>query len=379
LSDTLVLDIVDRIYAASLNRFEWPDTLERIADLIGARTALLMAPAHDDRGWRIVTASRLAGELVDAYNSQWGRDDPFLGAAATAGADALTVQPLSANAARSTAFGRFFCEPAGFEEGLVALSPAKDHAALQFWRAGPEPFGPPEVSRIRTLWPHVSRALSIQAACWPQRTDVRPAAWAESVLDFWHVAVIGFTASGRQVYANRAARRLASRNDGLAFAVDGPVASSVAQTRQLRDAIHQLAQGAHSGPTWLRLRRPSGAASYELGLIRLAPFDREGTAVAMLAAAPDEPIVCDRTALHCLHGLTNLESSIAQGIVNAIPIADIGETLDLSVQTTRWYVQQVREKIDAASQRHLLSRLVRGLTVIEWPVIPTEDSDKPQN
>ena len=378
MNDTAVLDVIDRIYAASLDRFEWPDALGRACDLVGAGTGLLLTPARDEHGWRIAAASRLADEFVHAYNSQWCRVDPFLAPPSRLPGSTVTIRQIEASAAASTPFGQFFCEPAGLRTGLFAASRENGGSVLLFWRAAPEAFTPADVERLRTLWPHVSRALNIQAASSPNGAGMVPAVWSESLLDLWHVAVVGFSRAGRHVYTNHAARGLAAKNDGLTFAVDGPVASSTGQTRQLRDLIRQLANGTRRGPEWLRLARPSGAAAYEVALVASPDGRQDGPAVAMFAAAPDEPVVCCRDALQRLHGLTVLEADVAECVVKSMPIPELAQTLDLSLQTARWYVQQVREKLDAASQGHVIRTLLRGLAAVEWPAIP-EDSDRRPN
>ena len=366
MKDGAVLDVVDGIYATSLNRFAWPEALRRVAELVGAATTMLLTPARVAPGWRIAAASGLPDELVHAYNSRWGDVDPFLAETAGAPSADLTVRHLRGDAASLTPFGQFFCNPAGFQAGLLARSRESGGSALMVWRPTRNAFESAEVEMLRALWPHVSRALAIQAASGHHGGDAIPPTWAESFLDLWHIALVGFSNAGRQVYANRAARQLASRNDGLSFAVDGPVASSVAQTRLLRELIHQLSAGGLQGPQWLRLKRTSGARSYEVALIRTPAAGRDGPVVAMLASAPDLPVACHPGALHHLHGLTELEASIAGCLVEAMPIADMAPALDLSLHTTRWYVQQVREKLDAASQGHAIRSLLRGLASVDW-------------
>jgi DNA-binding CsgD family transcriptional regulator len=82
----------------------------------------------------------------------------------------------------------------------------------------------------------------------------------------------------------------------------------------------------------------------------------------MFVAAPDTPIVLDPMALRRLHGLTDLEVRIAECVVRGLRVQDMASSLNLTPQTTRWYVQQVRQKLEATSQSEIVRILVRGVT-----------------
>jgi hypothetical protein len=49
-----------------------------------------------------------------------------------------------------------------------------------------------------------------------------------------------------------------------------------------------------------------------------------------------------------------------------MPLPDIASMLGLSPQTTRWYVQQVREKLGATSQSQVIRVLLGGLAAMRW-------------
>jgi DNA-binding CsgD family transcriptional regulator len=199
----------------------------------------------------------------------------------------------------------------------------------------------------------------------------------ESLLDLWHIGVVAFSESGGQVYANRTARQLASACDGLSFTVEGPVAATATQTRTLRKLVRQLADNEpRRGPEWLRLSRPSGAAPYEVILCRAAVSPVAGAAVMMFVAAPEDSIACDRVALRRLYRLTDLEASVAECVGKGMPMSAIAAALNLSLQTTRWYVRQVREKMGAQSQGHLIRIMLRGLAVMDWASLHHKSADR---
>ena len=203
-----------------------------------------------------------------------------------------------------------------------------------------------------------------------ESTQTTSISWAHEVLDAWHVGVVVFSATGHQLYASRAARALAASGDGFSLASDGPVAATVRQTRALRELISKFGDGTNSGIEWLRLSRPSGGRPYEVALCRLSGVNPADPRVAMFVAAPDAQFGVNASALRKLHGLTDLESQVAQCLMRGLAIRKISSELGLTLQTTRWYVQQLREKVDAASQSDLLRFMIRGITGVEVPCQP---------
>jgi DNA-binding CsgD family transcriptional regulator len=208
--------------------------------------------------------------------------------------------------------------------------------------------------------------MTIRSSTW-RAADDQAGAWMVSVIESWHIGLVALSGSGRQAYTNRAARYLAASADGFALTNDGPLAANRAATRELRDLVRELNGGRRPGPEYLRLDRPSGAPSYEVMLHRVAGAGQDGPRVVMLIGAPDAPVVCDEKALRRLHRLTKREASVAECLARAMPMQEIAATLHLSRQTARWYVQQVREKMDAASQGEVIRVLLRGLATVQWP------------
>ncbi len=225
-------------------------------------------------------------------------------------------------------------------------------------------FGEEEERTLRRLWPHIVRARMLQAAS-DEADSARSVSCAVDILDCWHVAVFVFSAAGRQLFANRAARRLSALADGLSMAPDGPLASTSRETRALRETMRAVVQRTSAGSAALRLGRPSGARPYEVALHRIASAPAHDSLVVMFVAAPDSSIRIDAGVLRTLHGLTELESEVANCLVYGMHVREMAPALGLSLQTARWYVQQVRQKLDATSQNDVVRFLIRGITGID--------------
>jgi DNA-binding CsgD family transcriptional regulator len=316
-------------------------------------------PEATGPAWHILAASGLPEPLIDAYNTHWNSHDPFVAAGRRDAGGGVIVRTIHVDE-HAGPFTNFFCEPAGCRSGLLAVDEDGTGLAVAFWRPGARRFGEREEQFLGTLWPHLLRARRLQEAQWEAAAAGSGSA-AEAVLDLWPIGVIGFSSDGRQVSANQAALGLAAAGDGLMLAVDGPVAAVPRETRALREAIRHAGDAAGAVPEWLRLSRPSGARPYEVAVCRVEHGSGEAMAM-MFVAAPDTPIVLDPIALRRLHGLTDLEVRIAECVVRGLHVQDMASSLNLTPQTTRWYVQQVRQKLEATSQSEIVRILVRGVT-----------------
>ena len=410
MEDAPLFDAIDAVYAAALDRFRWPESLRAVATPLGASVAMLLAPVRlaapaqgrpfdsaqggpfdsaqgrpfdsaqgrpldaaqgrpldaaqgrpetTGHAWHIFAASGLSEPLIDAYNTHWNSHDPFVAAGRRDAGAGFIVRTVHVDE-HAGPFTNFFCEPAGCRSGLLALGGDGNGLAVAFWRPGDRRFGEREEEFLRTLWPHLVRARRIQETQW-EVSAARSGSSAEAVLDLWPIGVIGFSSEGRQVYANQAALGIAAAGDGLVLAVDGPVAAVPRETKALRETIRHVAEAPGAAPEWLRLSRPSGARPYEVAVCRVEHGGGEALAM-MFVAAPDTPIVLDPIALRRLHGLTDLEVRIAECVVRGLHVQDMASSLNLTPQTTRWYVQQVRQKLEATSQSEIVRVLVRGVT-----------------
>ena len=184
----------------------------------------------------------------------------------------------------------------------------------------------------------------------------------EAILDQWHIGVVVFAPDGRQLLTNAAAARIAAAQDGFSLGSRGPRAATALETRELREALRTLAEG-QEDRAWLRLRRPSGARSYELALQRVKSSDT--VAVIIFITESDASPAIDLPALRKLHRLTDLEARVAVCLGQGQQVRDIAPALGLSVETARWYVQQVRLKLDAATQADAVRLLIGSVTTLQ--------------
>jgi DNA-binding CsgD family transcriptional regulator len=349
MSDTALIDTIDKVYEAVVDRSQWPAFLRRATDLMAANTCIL--------------ASTGLSEDVVTLNSS--SPHPLWDQIADLG-EAHTIRRVDHLTHGDNPFAAIFPErtQAQYRSGLLAGTTTMGGMAALFLRRETRSFSEEEERTLRRLWPHIVRARTLQAAS-DDADLARSVSCAVDILDYWHVAAFVFSAAGRQVFTNRAAKRLTELADGLSLAPDGPLAATPRETRALRETMRAVAQRTSTGSAALRLARLSGARPYEVALYRIASALTPDSLVAMFVAAADSSIRIDPSVLRTLHGLTELESEVANCLVYGMHVREMAPALGLSLQTARWYVQQVRQKLDATSQNDVVRFLIRGVTGID--------------
>jgi DNA-binding CsgD family transcriptional regulator len=156
-----------------------------------------------------------------------------------------------------------------------------------------------------------------------------------------------------------------ARGDGLFVARDGVSAAATNETRQLRESIRLAADGSRTGPEWIKATRPSGRRAYELIVCPVPPLADSDLRVLVLVTDSDATMSLDPMALRTFHGLTDLESRVALCLVQGMHVRQLATALGLSHETARWYGQQVRQKLDAASHADVVRLLTRSVAALD--------------
>jgi DNA-binding CsgD family transcriptional regulator len=358
-----LVETLDAVYQAILNPAHWPSAVRQIAGVVEADSCVLLSRVSHRPWWTITAASGVPDAFVDNYNARRSPDDPLLAPCATANGDGPIVRRIDARTKIDGPLATLFGKAIPVRSGVLAGALAADGMAVVCARALTNHFGDAEERVLRALWPHLQRAQSIETALTVgQRTTDTG---LQSLLDVWRIGVIGLSANGFPVFTNDAARRIGVGGDGLFVARDGVSAATTNETRQLRESIRLAIDGSRTGPEWIKVTRPSGARAYEL-LVYPVPAPAESDLrVIVLVTDAEAAMSLDPMALRTLYGLTDLESRVAVCLVQGMNVRQLAATLGLSHETARWYGQQVRQKLDAASHADVVRLLTRSVAAID--------------
>ena len=218
---------------------------------------------------------------------------------------------------------------------------------------GRPPFDEADCAVLKRLMPHVMRMLELRHAFFDMGSALDLAGRA---LDPIVQAVMTFGRDGRVVHANRSARLLLARGDGLGLDRSGRlVALDRAANALLAEAFND---GGPSTPRILRITRPGGAAPY---LVRMWHRDEPGETATVLYLS--DPARRDRASPEDLSqtlGLTASGAKLLAALMAGDSLNDYARGAGLSLNTVKFHLKMIFEATGTHRQADLL-RLAAGV------------------
>ncbi|WP_157956434.1 helix-turn-helix transcriptional regulator [Dyella sp. C11] len=197
----------------------------------------------------------------------------------------------------------------------------------------------------------------------PALSDADASAVLPSLLDQLLIGVVLADAHGHPRYANRAARDLLARHDGLTNGAGGLLAETSTDTRRLRQALAltaALAESPHdSAPATRYLGMPRRLHHISPLLLRLSPSPGPPPGVAIFITAPEHLQPMPREALAVAFGLTPREAALAGLLADGHELRDCARLLDMGEGTARNHLKHVFAKTVRHSQATLVAALCR--------------------
>ena len=352
------------IYDAAFDEQLWVPVMNRMADAVGGgATALIRKNLATGQG------SGLFGRIEEAqfsdYFGRFARINPL--------ADAIAPLPAGAFLIDWQIIQKPRLMQSEYYNDFLLRRDIHGVLGLMVWRHGAEAaiinltrspskgeFQPEHAHLLAPLMPHLRRAVGLAERLPAWRSET---AGFDAALAAWRAAVLVLDGAGRMLYANAAAERILSAQDGLR-SVHGVVsATDPATSRQLGASIGRAA--AVDMPTGgsLAVPRLSGCRPYA---VQIAPCQPERTGlfpsparVVLTIVDLDAESGPDRETLRALFGLTMAQASVAVLLARGRDLRDIAVTLRISLYTVRRHLSDVMAKTDTNSQVALVSLLSR--------------------
>jgi DNA-binding CsgD family transcriptional regulator len=231
---------------------------------------------------------------------------------------------------------------------------------------GSSPFAEDALAALRSLQPHLDRAVQVRLRL---ETALSARRQALEALDAVEQAVLLVDGHAAVRHANRAAEALL-RSGGLKTIAGALSCDHPDDTRALRRLVGAASTGQDDadGGT-LAVRRRSGQCPLSVLVAPPRgdqPLRPEPLATAILLVTdPERAGPAAEGHLRALYGLTKAEARIVQALLDADRLADVAENLGITLSTVRTHLQRAFEKIDTRRQ----SELVRLLLAHRLPAV----------
>ncbi len=354
-------DAIDVIYSCVLDDGAFPDMLRLIAAEFGCHSAVLF---YRDRHRPSADVQVAYGPLDDPevqvrYLRDFASLDPAPAAMARIGlGDVASTDALfAATADRYRPFLDGFYHPLGLAGALGGpVVDRQGRIGLLAVHRGPArpPFDEADCAALKRLMPHVMRMLELRHSFFDMGSMLKLAGRA---LDPINQAVMTFGPDGRVVHANRSARLLLARGDGLGLDRSGRLAAAEKAAQAL--LAEAFAPGGPPMPRILRIARPDGAAPY---LVRMWRRDEPGGAATtvLYISDPARRDPASPTDLSRTLGLTASGAKLLAALMAGNSLADYASEAGLSPNTVKVHLKTLFE----ATGTHRQADLVRLATSV---------------
>jgi DNA-binding CsgD family transcriptional regulator len=377
---SVMLPVINRIYDAALDAKAWSDVVCRIASLHDTDKAVLFTPYQAPQQGGFVFSTGIAETMVQQRASKYARHDVWTQATLEKGylleGAVVTDEDLYPHEALlKTVFYLEFLSKQGIARvcsGVVfgANSSGVPTTGMSIFRGlADAPFGSHERQVHAILIPHISRALGIMFRLRDAELKV-----ASTLAGFDRLAsgLVLLGNQGNVIFANRAARRVLQREDGLrlrAAARDQTflAANAMDDQRALTAAIKQCTEPdgvvvPHFSNAQ-RINRPSGLSAYTLNLSALPAQNEFGTGADRPCAIgflndPDAPVGVDAEVLKRLYRLTVAECRLAARLCHGETLSVIARQLKVSESTVKTQLQGIFDKTQTRRQVQLVKLLI---------------------
>ena len=364
-----VLDLVGMIYDVALSADRWEPMLERMAELFGGTATVFFV------------RDRRAPDTV--FFRFWGLSDAFLSesvklfTAVDVGLDApLSLPPGSVTTdetfpppeqPRSEVLTDFLrrWDVERYVGGDVFRDARRFGVVSVLAPQRRAPFGATEIDLLKTLIPHLRRAVELRTHLDEQDAS---RSVAQGGIEGMLPGIVLLDASGHVLTANATARRIAESRDGLVLSRERLRAVSNTDDELLQKAIGEaIAISEHRdspGGAALTVRRPSGARPYAILVSPGAsaasqPAFGIASAVVLIGDADAGLAAAEEVAMQ-LYGLTPTEARLACSVASGESLESYASARGINVSTARWTMKQALAKTGARRQADLVRILLTG-------------------
>lgn len=373
------MNCITRIYDTVLDSDAWTGALERVAGFAGAKASYLFGIDFlDPSRFSIERKSRmLQAEDLETYHRDYARyeGDPWSEVrkypSGTFVTDELVWPDREAFRQRPDVVWLLERYNVYHRVGLkVSDGPAYQVGMAFNYEWGRRHSTPAEQADVAVLLPHLRQAIDINRTFFTLRTQLTGLARA---LDLLRFGVCILSETGHVAVANRSAREMLERKDGLQLMRDGTiVAGSSDASLAIRQAVRDVSLTARAEGTTAEAKfavdRGAGRLPY---LLEFAPLrdmageiDRNLCGAVLLIIDPDDTQGVSIEGLEKALGLSPAERQVAELLIAGLSNGEIAEQRSVSSETVKFQVATLLRK---ASCRRRID-LVRLAMAISLPL-----------
>lgn len=264
---------------------------------------------------------------------------------------------------KSTFYNEFLKEIDVCGVACIGVSaPPRAFECLSIYRGHSEgEFDREHLAALELVTPHLQTALYTRRKLLELESRVSD---METALDHLHTALVLVDATAKVLFANRNARAIVDRRDGLAFCRGELVAQDVSARDTLR-AILAAAMSASTEKGKQSAMLVSRATKRPLQIVAV-PYPPETTlptpgkaAAVVFITDPDQKPAAQPETLRLLYGLTRAETNLAMLLLDGKSLSEAADLNNVGRETVRSQLKSIFGKTGTQRQGELIGLLAR--------------------
>ena len=363
------LNLVGLIYEAAVDTTRWHLFLDAYVESVGARLGVMIVNLDHGKKNDIFRSSSWLNEsfdpplqriIVDGWYQTLGKGQPE-GAIRTFG-DLYRPKQFqgSTHSGESGTLEDFYCGVSG-----VFLRTKYGPSTIVAMRTHQDgPFDTSAVTTLRPLMPHLRRAALLQNEMAFARLQL---AVFGVFLNRHPYPIVLSDAAGAVIYANAAAKEIASQKDGFSLRSGHISLTSLHNQPTFTKALAEVATGRNGQLRWLEIERPSNEPAFRVLLLSVAHSDltpsdalqaEHGLAIIlMIDTGPGQEL--DPGILQVLFSLTSAEARVASRLAAGRRAEEIADEMGISLETVRTHIRHMLSKTSTGRQGEFISLVLR--------------------
>jgi DNA-binding CsgD family transcriptional regulator/PAS domain-containing protein len=371
--NSLMSDLVARIYDAAIEPQKWPDALEMLGAAAAAKSTAISIQDPFERSINIQYRWGDNPYWTQLFEQKYVATVPFYSVLASADIDDVMTNEdlLNRLGDRSVLNGPFFkewVEPAGYCDCMAAIlmRTGRRVATLNLFMSiehGPAQLH--EVDFVRQVAPHVRRAITVNDLF---GMNAFKASALEGLVEAMSVGVLLVTDSGRIIHANAVAKEFIASHNGLQDQSGHLRVNQRLGQKHLDDALQRCGRDEVGlGP--LGIGVPAMFTSGHPLSLHVLPLKRRNhlsgfshdVAAAVIVSEPGRAMALPEETLGGMFGLTASEARVLAEIMVGGNRAEVAGRLKIGEETAKTHFGRIFEKTETKSQAEL-RQLVQELT-----------------
>lgn len=365
-----LLALVDVFYETAMDNDGWDRALSQLAKTLDGTAAVFFVQDHAAAQLNFGRLWGLPAEAMDEYESEFsGLDIGVADLMERGEGTVLTEEAISPRVRGSSPFFNDFREKWTIPRYLAGTV-FHDHRRVGVLAVQGEsrrhPFDDVDRRFLQRLLPHVQRSVQL-------RSQIDGLAHAKSsfedLTENLSTGVVLLDELADTLFANAAARRVFSRNDGLTIVDRKLCANSAVEDRRISQSIRKaLLVSSRAGieaSGSIAVSRAFSAQPYNLLILPAGASDRPTLSfgpgrLVVLIGDPDSRFEAPTGLIGRVYGLTRAEATLAHSLASGERLETYAESSQIALSTARWRLKQIQAKTGCRRQADLVRLLLTG-------------------